>query len=256
MDREQARRILMTYRLGEYAPPGSDLAAALAAADLDPELGAWLDAQLHFDRGVRNRVRSVAPPEHLRASLIGRHSGAAGKPLWNFPVGWGLAAVLALMVVGAAWLLVGSGSRVPVTRTQARSATPDSFRQDMATLLSDGTYSLQAHSSSLRELRQFIASKGGAANAPIPSSLEALNTFGCQVFSWNGRQATLICFSGGGLGFVHLIVLEGSLPGSNGEAPRLAEASGWNTALWEKSGRTYLLCARGSNAALTGLLGG
>jgi hypothetical protein len=256
MDREQARRILITYRLGEAAPHGSELAEALAVADRDPELSAWLEAQLRFDRTVRTRVRSVVPPTHLRAAILSQPPRRIGPSRWATPLGWALAAALALMSGTTVWLSYRSESGGSIAQAASGPATSDSFRKAMATLLTDGVYSLQVQSTSLEELRRFIATRGGSANAPIPSSLEALNSLGCQVFSWNGHQATLICFTSSTLGLVHLVILEGSLPDAQGNAPVLAQASGWNTALWQESGRTYLLCARVADAELHRLVGG
>ena len=256
MDRDQARRILITYRLGEAAPHGSELAEALAMADRDPELSAWLEAQLRFDRTVRSRVRSVAPPSHLREAILSQPPRRSRRPRWAPPLGWALAAALALMSGTAVWLSYNPGSDGSSPQSASGPATGESFRKAMATMLTDGVYSLQVQSRSLEELRRFIAANGGAGNAAIPSSLEALNSLGCQVFSWNGHQATLICFTSSTHGYVHLVILEGSLPDVQGNAPVLAQAAGWNTALWQESGRTYLLCARGTDPELHTLIGG
>ena len=256
MNREQARRILITYRLGEAAPHGSELAEALAVADSDPELSAWLEAQLRFDRTVRSRVRSVPPPSHLREAILSQTPRRSRQPRWATPLGWALAAALALMSGTAVWLSYNPGSGGSSPQAASGPATGESFRKAMAIMLTDGVYSLQVQSRSLEELRRFIAANGGAGNAPIPSSLEALNSLGCQVFSWNGHQATLICFTSSTLGYVHLVILEGSLPDAPDNAPMLAQASGWNTALWKESGRTYLLCARSADAELRTLVGG
>ena len=54
MDRERAKRILLTYRLGEAALPGSELAEALSLAEQDAELAVWLEDQLRRDRRIRS----------------------------------------------------------------------------------------------------------------------------------------------------------------------------------------------------------
>ena len=256
MDREQARRILITYRLGEAAPHGSELAEALAMADRDPELSAWLEAQLRFDRTVRARVRSVAPPTHLQAAILSQRPRRIGPSRWATPLGWAMAAALVLMSGAAIWLSYNPESGGSSHQAASGPATGETFRKAMAVMLTDGVYSLQVQSRSLEELRRYITANGGAGNAAIPSSLEALNSLGCQVFSWDGHQATLICFTSSTYGLVHLVILEGSLPDVQGNAPVLAQAAGWNTALWQESGRTYLLCARGTDPELHTLVGG
>jgi len=244
MDPAHARRILRTYRLGEAATPGSELAQALAAAEAEPQLAAWLEDQLRVDRALRARMRSVPPPAGLRDDILRGRPAVA--PHWSPSrrILLALAACLALLGGLGLWQVSGP------------PASSGAFRDAMASMLSEGRYSLQARSSSLAELRRFLAGKGGAADAPVPPALEALESYGCQVLSWEGRKVTLICFTTPKLGIVHLVMADGAMPGRDAGALAIASSGEWNTALWEREGRTYLLLARGSDADLRALAGG
>ena len=255
MDRQHAQRVLLTYRLGETAPPGSELAEALALAEGDEQLSAWLEAQLRADRVLRAGLRSVPVPPGLRDAIL------AGRPpiavRWTSrPVAWMSLAALIALVVGIS--LMKSGPISPsrsVAGTNAPALPGAALREQMAAFLAEGRYALQAQSASLRELRDFVGTQGGARDAAVPSPVAALNSFGCQVFKWEGHTATLICFTSPRLGFVHLIALDAPPAPGIGEQPVLAQSNGWNTAVWGRGGRSYFLCARGSDAELRVLLG-
>lgn len=255
MDRQHAQRVLLTYRLGENAPPGSELAEALALADGDEQLSAWLEAQLRADRVLRSSLRSVPVPPGLRDAIL------AGRPpiavRWTRrPVTWMSLAALIAVVVGISFLK--NGPTTPsssLAGPTAPSLPGAAFREQMAAFLAEGRYSLQAQSTSLRELREFIGNHGGVRDPAVPGPVAGLNSYGCQVLKWEGHTATLICFTSPRLGFVHFIVMEAPPSQGIGEQPVLAQSNGWNTAVWGRGGRTYFLCAQGSDADLRALLG-
>ncbi|MBN8247667.1 MAG: hypothetical protein J0L84_09510 [Verrucomicrobia bacterium] len=256
MDPAHARRILSTYRLGEAAPPGSELAEALAAAQSDPQLAAWLEDQLRVDRSLRARMRSMPAPPGLRDAILAGRPARPGPWLRSGPAFWAMAASLAVLAGLGAWIFSGRPSRGDASLAIRGSTDAGAFRDAMASMLTEGRYALQIHSPSLPELRRFLSGKSSAAAAPMPPGLEPLESYGCQVLSWEGRKVTLICFSSPSLGIVHLVLTDGALPGRTAGALELAASSGWNTALWEREGRTYLLLARGSDGDLRTLAGG
>ncbi len=255
MDRTHAQRILLTYRLGEAAPPGSELAEALSLAERDPELEVWLEDQLRYDRQLRSGFRGISPPPGLRDSILRGRPPAADSGRRHRAALLALAAVLAL-AVGAGLLRMrrpaagGGGGSARVTATAAPT-----FREQMTAFVAEGRYVIQAQAGSLAELRQFIGKNGGADDAVVPAPVAALGTYGCQVLDWEGQRVTLICFTSPRLGFVHLVVLDAPPGAGIGNSPAMALVGGWNTAVWGRGGKTYLLCAQGSDADLRSLLG-
>ncbi|MFN0066317.1 MAG: hypothetical protein ACKVYV_01655 [Limisphaerales bacterium] len=260
MNPERAQEILHAYRLGEPAPAGSELAEALALAERDPDLARWLEAELRFDRAVRQNLRAETVPAGLRRQIL-----AAGRkvvpyhPWWRRPAPLALAASVAVLLgLGALWLSPGDGPSRTESVAQRGGGRVDlaAARKELAVFLGESRYRMELHSERLPELRRFLRARGGQGNADVPAALAALATYGCQVLDVQGTQVTLICFRSGELGFVHLFVFDAAdvrdLPGT---APELARAGDWTTASWRHDGRVYAFFARGDEAAVRRLVG-
>lgn len=252
MDRHHAQQILLTYRLGEHAPPGSELAEALALAEKDPELAEWLEAQLRYDRRLRSALRSVTPPAGLQQAIL------RGRPptpsLWRRSAPRLLAMAAAGAVLLGIWAVSNRGARGPVNVPSPVATTRAlPFRDQMVELIAQGRYSLQAQSGSLTELRSFLRRNGGAHDVSVSPALAALSTYGCQVLAFDGRRTTLICFTSPRLGFVHLFVVDSPTEGV-GSQPTLAQFGNWNTATWSSGSKTFVVCAQASDSDLRALL--
>jgi len=255
MDTEHAKSVLLTYRLGEAAPLGSELAEALALAERNFDLAAWLEQELRFDRSMRQLLRAVPAPAGLRASIVLGRPADIVRPRWSRPSLLAVAAAV-IGVLGFVILRSVNSTDKPVPLAQSAAAPSfDAFHQEMATLIAEGRYSLQETSTSLAELKRYIRQNRGVADAAIPSRLAALPTYGCQILNWRGQRVTLICFTSAQLGFVHLFVLDAdsqSLPVGSTE---MVKVSDWNTARWRAEGKSYLLVAQGTDAQLRSLAG-
>ena len=252
MDRHHAQQILLTYRLGEHAPPGSELAEALALAEKDTELAEWLEAQLRYDRRLRSALRSVTPPAGLQQAIL------RGRPpapsLWRRSAPRLLALAAAGVVLLGMWAVANRGARGPVSAPSPVANTRGlPFRDQMVDLIAQGRYALQAQSGSLPELRSFLRRNGGAHDVSVSPALAALSTYGCQVLAFDGRRTTLICFTSPQLGFVHLFVMDSATEGV-GSQPTLAQKGNWNTATWSSGSQTFVVCAQASDADLRALL--
>jgi hypothetical protein len=95
VDSDQARAILSVYRPGidDHDP---QFAEALAQADRDPELGAWLaDLEKEFS-DVRQRLRGLRVPADLANKIIRERPVPFPRPAAGFPV-WQIAAAAALL---------------------------------------------------------------------------------------------------------------------------------------------------------------
>lgn len=259
MNPERAQEILHAYRFGEPAPAGSELAEALALAERDPALARWLEEELRFDRAMRQKLRAEAPPAGLRRQILAAgRKGVPFRPWWRRPAPLALAASAVLLLgLGALWLRPGGAAAPPAVASRAGAEVDlAAARQELAAFLSESRYRMELHSARLPELRRFLRTRGGQADADVPAALAALATYGCQVFDVQGAQVTLICFRADGLGFVHLFVFDAAdmrdLPGT---APELGRAGDWTTASWRRGGRVYAFFARGDDAAVRRLVG-
>lgn len=259
MNPERAQEILHAYRLGEPAPAGSELAEALALAERDPALARWLEDELRFDRALRQKLRAAPAPAGLRRQIL-----AAGRkivplrPWWRRPATLALAAsVVAALGLGALWLRPpGGASRPAVAAQDGGGLELAATRKELAAFLTEFRYQLQTQSDQLPELRRFLRTRGGQAEADVPAALARLATYGCQVFDVQGTKVTLICFRSGELGYVHLFVFDAAdVRDAPGGTPELATAGDWTTASWRQGGRVYAFFARGTPAQVKQLVG-
>lgn len=105
MDSREARSILSIYR------PGVDdndrqFADALAQADRDPELRAWLAEQGNCYREIRAKLRSADAPEGLRETIIAQRPIQFPQPPTPARI-WRIAAAVALLAGIAGFFLRG-----------------------------------------------------------------------------------------------------------------------------------------------------
>src|SRR4029434_1394545 len=75
---------------------------ALAQAQRDPQLRAWLEDSQHFDRAISERLRSLDVPPDLRATILA--GGRLSRPprWWQSRRLWAIAAMFALAAT-ATW---------------------------------------------------------------------------------------------------------------------------------------------------------
>jgi len=79
---EQARLLLSAYRHSGGDANDPAFAEALALAQRDPQLRAWLEESQHFDRAISERLRSLDVPPDLRETIL------AGARLSRAPRWW------------------------------------------------------------------------------------------------------------------------------------------------------------------------
>jgi hypothetical protein len=249
MNVEQAKRILLAYRLGEDACPGTDLDRALSMAQQDPDLAAWMEQELECDQLIRERLRSVQPPADLRESLL-----RAGLPsLARLPhpqtrLILAAAAAICLLALGA-WWFSSRDSRGRPALDLGR------FQEEIVTFLGEGRYDLQVRSDKIEDIRRFLRSRG-VAEIQLPDPLSNRRTYGCQVLQWEGHEVVLICFRTGEVGIAHLVIVPDSAftnpPGSRPEMRRFGQ---WTVASWSREGSAFAFCSMADEAALRKFLG-
>lgn len=80
----------------------------------------------------------------------------------------------------------------------------------------------------------------------VPQALGGAEVTGCNILSWNGRRASLICYiaaDGSGVEHpFHLVVMDGEGFDGIGEVPaRIHTEDGWSTAVWRRGSKICLL---------------
>lgn len=239
MNRTEAQFILGACPPGPLPPNDPQVAEALALAEQDPELAAWLRDTRAFDAAVAAKLRAVEPPAELRAALLaGRRLSRPAMPaFWRRPQWLALAALLVLCVgLAAVWL--------------GRGVTDASgFRTAAARFLSEEwQHDFDLPERSFPNIRTWLAAQPGAIQVEAPPQLAAQRTYGCKVWEWRGRRATLVCFVAGTGDVIHIVSVDAAqLPANpaDGAAPQFARSGEWNTALWSREGRVYVALTTG-----------
>jgi len=136
MNRVEAKLILEVSRPGDEAAADPQLAAALALAQTDPELDAWLARERAWDAAIRRELRTVPVPADLKASLL---AGSKVVPLppaesrpsftaWLTPLVWAMAAALILFAGLASYRSLhaaGKNSQLADFARDMIAASPD-----------------------------------------------------------------------------------------------------------------------------------
>src|SRR5687768_16075679 len=116
MDREQAKLILSAMRPGRDSAKDDVLfEEALAWLENDPELAEWFAAHQEGDNAMREALRTIQPPAHLRESIIAEAKVIPlGPPtVRRFPLHYWIASAAAIVVGLVIFLLNGGTGRMP-----------------------------------------------------------------------------------------------------------------------------------------------
>lgn len=255
MDNERAKIILSAYR-----PNGADaqdplLREALEQARLDPELSQWLADQQRFDLQMSTAVRSIRPPDSLKAQILAAaqankkspstRAGTRRRRLIN-PAWLALAATVVLSISGI------FAFRMTAPQPVAFSAVTDRILQVRDEL--PGT--LGALSPDPKELQRWLATHKGPNGFALPNGLVDKNSVGCQVFNVKGNKVSLICFQLDDKRIVHYFVMDRSSltdPPPVGK-PVVHHKDGASLICWSDERRSYVLAEFAPNRELKNLL--
>lgn len=241
MTRDEIKALLESWRPGLAEAEAQRLAEALRLAEADPELRPWLvhwKAQQAFDAAMAAHVRSQPVPLGLRAALLAQMQSAP-RHFWQVDlipylarprVRWALA-LASLLVFGGLVLL---SFRQPPDFAQ--------YREEIVQIGWAAEPHLAFESSSLSQIRRWLAQRGVRFDFILPPALHDLKVRGCNLLTWRGHPVVMLCLSDG-RGMYHLFVADQvGLPDAPWEdRPDYQDAAGWRTIAWSVGERTYLL---------------
>ena len=238
MNRTQAMFILGACPPGPWPTDDAQVAEALAFAESDPELQAWLAETRTFDAAMAERLLSIEPPADLLDLIL---AGRRATPTPVQPRRWPMRTVLALAATIALLITVPAAWINWSPKTDAAA-----LRRDAAIFLSEKwQHDFDYPESSFPKIQEWAAQQSFHAQLEAPAGLAKSRTYGCKVFKWRGHTAALVCFVPEGKGqVVHIISVDRSaLPTDGSTSPeqrQLAKAGEWNTATWHQDGRSYV----------------
>ncbi len=259
MNRDEVRLLLHARR-----PSGGDddapaIRAALEHAARDPLLSAELARESRVDSDVARALREVQPPADLRAMLLAGASVQTAvqtpRPWWQRPGTWALAASVALIIGGGAFMLVNSTPEAPPwTQNSA---------QNLAALRSwvgRDSQAMHVNSKHASRLGDFGAMLENPTQrllaAELPGDFDAWRAKGCREIDLGGRTVLAVCFRRDR--WYHLYVARrADFPSADLDerSTPLVEPQGTATvASWTRGELVYTLATHGDEQALNAVL--
>ena len=243
---DQAKLLLSAYRPGGADATDPAFAEALAQAERDPQLRAWLQESQRFDEAIAVKLRSVEVPANLRATILAGAKFSQPRRWWQGSRGWALAALLAVFAsVAAFWF--AKNSRLESWQTESLAVLEK---------IETGAVRFDAKNEHPAQLVDWLRKKAAPSPAAMPPALAAHPTFGCKMIDAGGRKVSLICFNMGGADQAHLFTTDRT--GLRIEPPEKHPIFGkkdhWNLANWRSGEEVYMLATQMDETRLRALL--
>ena len=241
MNNQEARFIL-----GAYRPDGRDagdpmFAEALAQAERDPDLRAWLEKQRNFDTAFSNKVRDVAPPSELReAILAGVRASQPRRRWWTNPP-W-LAAAAAIVIIAT----------VSISVTPFRAGPPVSELTAFALNdLAEAHNQHVGHPLPLAGVQARLADARQPLTGDLGIDLDDLRRKSCRSVRVAGREVFEICFQREGTWYHLYAAGRKDFASDTADAKSLIASRGeYASTAWADSKNVYALVTHAGQDAL------
>lgn len=234
MNSSEAKEILLLYRPGTAELADPQMTEALALARQDPDLGRWFEQHRAFQKAMRAGFQQIEVPAHLRTSLLARMqvqpTVITPPAWWRNPV-WLTAAAAVVLLLGLAgiWLKPRPADQFANYESRMVSEAQREYRMDLVT-------------NDMRQIRQFMASRGAPANYDVTPGLKRLQLTGGGQLTWRSNPVTMVCFDRGDKQMLFLFVMKRSaVKDPPPETPQLAKVNQMLTARWTRGDNTYVL---------------
>ena len=243
---DQAKLLLSAYRPGGADATDPAFAEALVQAQRDPQLRAWLEESQRFDEAIAGRLRSVAVPENLRATILAGAKFSRPRSGWQSARLWAMAALVAVFAsVAARWF--GKDTRLESWQSNSLAVLDQ---------IESGSIAFDTTNPQPSHLVDWLRANAAPVPAAMPPVLATHPTFGCKAIDSNGRRVSLICFNLGNGDQAHLFTtpragLKFPPPEKH---PIFARKNHWNLASWRSGGEVHMLATEMDETRLRALL--
>lgn len=232
----EARQILLLHRPGMDEAADPQMAEALALAQRDPELGRWFADHCAFQTAMREKLRQIEVPAHLKAALLAQSDPERKiiRPaIWWQQPAW-LAAAAAVVLIGfAVWWL--------------KPSVPDRFANYEARMVRGALreYQMSIRTNDLQAVRQNLAAQGAPTDYSIPTGLQRQTLTGGGALRWRDNPVAMICYARPSGQMLFLFVMDRSaVKDPPPENPKTAMIGGLFTASWSQGDKTYFLAGQ------------
>jgi hypothetical protein len=247
MNSRQAKDILVLYRPGTSDREEPEIAAAMALAQSDPELGRWFQDHCVSQTALRANFKGIPVPEGLKEQILSERKAHAALPLPRRLALVAAAIICLLLVAGIALSLL--------SRREDRSFT--NFQSRMVRTVARLYPKMDLETSDLGKIRQYLAAHQAPGDYQLPAQLEKTSGTGCAVLQWRGKSVSMICFNSGATGnptqpdLFLFVINRSNVPNPPpAGSPQFGQSSRLATATWSSGDKTYLLAGMGDEAFL------
>jgi hypothetical protein len=261
---EQARLLLSAYRPGGSDAKDPAFVEALAQAQRDPQLRAWLEDSQHFDRAISERLRSLDVPPDLRATILAGVRLSRPPRWWQSPRLWAIAATFAIAAT-ATWFWWPRSEKVRGSQNGAfqyprqepriiwypdlqRTPELELWQVDVLAeieAVEHGTVRLDLENSDSLPLLDWLRTRGIPNPPTVPTMLAGKKALGCKALKSAGRFVSVICFKLDNEGVVHLFTTSGAglqFPPPE-HHPSFHRHRNWNLANWSNGELVHMLAS-------------
>ena len=245
MDKQEAKLVLQAFRPNDLDATQPAFTEALELAERDPELKKWWEAQQAFDRKVAAKLKEIAIPEDLRATIIAGRKIEQFRPQPQFSFWLAAAAVVAILCA------VGTSQMIKALGPQPRSE----YTAAILPLLNHDAPALGMTSNNHDQVVAWLESRH-APTGTLPAPMAGMPTVGCQKYFIHGHTVSLICFALAGGGIAHLFIVNQQAltdPPAK-DSPEMGQVDGWSMAAWSDGQMSYMLVTQAGPDALKRLL--
>lgn len=241
MDREEAKRILESYRLGGKDSHDPIFADALHELERDPELQAWFEEKERFDAlMVEKLAHAVTAPPYLKYEILDRQPKARNI----FSVRWlqPILAAAAAVVIG-----VGVWQHFAAPRNPARNLALQaiSYTNEMPSLQ---FVCFDASAVATWANRQPAVRKAALEIAKPGTDMD-MKLIGSSVVDWNGKPVLMLCLQNGKqMAMVYLV--RGDDFQIKPNAHEMIEKDGWVSKVSYSGDKAWVLTTKGTPADL------
>ena len=227
-----AKKILQLYRASGDATD-YEIAEALELARRDNELGVWLEQHNRFQSAVREKFSEIIIPAGLKEKILAE-TKIRPLPFWRSPVSLRMAASIVIFI----GLCFATGAFWKTSRARDRFADYES-RMVRSALRE---YQMDLVTNDLKQVREFMASRGAPADFSLPKGLSKLQLTGGGVLHWRNQPVSMVCFNRGDNQMLFLFVMDRSAIKDPPVAKiGVKKINNLSAASWTEGDKTYVL---------------